>query len=280
MRLVEQRSPRTIVVYGKGGVGKSTVASHLATSFAARGLKTLVVGCDPKVDTSSRLMGSDVPPTTLLDLVEQERTLAIEALLMHAPSGVDVVETGGAGPGAGCAGHGVATMCKLLARERPTLRQYDVVLFDVLGDLVCGGFVAPLRSGLADTVCFVSSEESASLFAANSLAAVVRKPYCETVRVGGIIFNVRDPSTPREHLGEFAARVGLPMLAVLQRDPDITAAERSGRTAVEVFPDAPISRQIGRLADTLLDPLSGAPASAVTPLSLETFWKLVRQRLP
>ena len=149
-------APLTVVVYGKGGVGKSTMCAHLAVAFAQAGRKVLLLGCDPKADTSLRLLGGERPPT-IVDMVTGLEGRAFRDLVVRARPGLDVLETGGPPPGMGCGGRSVATLCQFLEEHAREVSAYDTLVFDVLGDLVCGGFVAPLRFGFGRDVYVVSS---------------------------------------------------------------------------------------------------------------------------
>ena len=265
----------TVVAYGKGGVGKSTVCAHLAVSLARRGRRVLLLGCDPKADTSLRLLGGARAPT-IVDMVCGLRGGRFHDLVVRSRAGVDVLETGGPEPGQGCGGRGVATLCRFLEEHPREVGGYDAVVFDVLGDLVCGGFVAPLRSGLGRDVYIISSEETASLFAANNIARVAAQPYHQGVRLGGVIFNLRDNGTRREVLARFAARLGIRVAAVLPRDPVILDAEERGLTVFEHAPDSAAAARFRALARTISGRRGGVPGRRVRPMSGEDFWAFVR----
>jgi len=264
-----------IVIYGKGGVGKSTVSSHLSVCFAGMGRRVLLVGCDPKADTSTRLMGDTRPPT-VIGVLERSHHVRVADVLVRSSAGVDVIETGGAEPGTGCGGRGVAITGQMLEQEPRTLERYDVVVFDVLGDLVCGGFVAPLRLGLASSVFIVSSEETASLYAANNIARVVTQPYYDHVSMGGFVFNLRDDDAPVEALHDFASLLHVDVLAVLRRDPVILEAEAEGLTAIQHAPESAISGQFRDLAQAFLARTRDPRRVDVTPLGADAFWAFVR----
>jgi len=264
-----------IMIYGKGGVGKSTIACHLSVSWASRGRRVLLIGCDPKADTSMRLLAGENPPTMINRLMEK-RGLDLAGLILKTGSGVDVIEMGGAEPGMGCAGRGVTTLCQRLEQDREQWRHYDVIIFDILGDLVCGGFIAPLRFGWGNNVFIVSSEETASLYAANNIARVVCQPYYDQLSVGGIIFNLRQPQAPLEMLEQFAGRLNIGVLATLQRDPQILTAEIEGRTAIENAPDSEIAKSFHDLADRIEERNREQVHSRITPLDRDEFWDFVK----
>ncbi|HAZ07023.1 MAG TPA: nitrogenase iron protein [Elusimicrobia bacterium] len=268
--------PMTLVVYGKGGVGKSTMCAHLAMCFAREGRKVLLLGCDPKADTSLRLLGGKRPPT-IVDMVTGLKGYRFQELAVRSRPGLDILETGGPQPGQGCGGRSVATLCQYLEEHARELSGYDTLIFDVLGDLVCGGFVAPLRFGFGRDVYIVSSEETASLFAANNIVRVAAEPYLQGVSVGGIIFNLRQNDARREVLEAFAARLGVPIAAVMLRDPAILDAEEDG---VTVFDHKPGKRAAGRfaaLAASIAARRGAVPGAKVRPMSSEEFQSFVRE---
>ncbi len=265
----------SIVIYGKGGVGKSTVATHLSVTFQQRGHRVLLVGCDPKTDTSARVAGSQ-RIMTMVDMIEGQGGGHVSDLIFRTPSGVDAIETGGPEPGLGCSGRGVISLCQLLREESLEERGYDVVVFDVLGDLVCGGFIAPLQFSFAKQVYIVSSEEVASLFAANNVAKVMTHRYLEDIVPGGIVFNLRGAAADRAVLEQFAQRIGVGVAAYLDRDPVVLDAEIAETTAVEYAPDSDISRRFVTLAESIEERSGSAPAARPTPLSHDEFWEFVK----
>ncbi|MCR4295026.1 MAG: P-loop NTPase [Elusimicrobia bacterium] len=269
------KRPLTIVVYGKGGVGKSTTCAHLAMSFARDGRKVLLLGCDPKADTSLRLMGGR-RPATIVDMVTGLEGHEFRDLVTTSRPGLDVLETGGPPPGQGCGGRSVATLCQYLEDHSRELSGYDTLIFDVLGDLVCGGFVAPLRFGLGRDVYIVSSEETASLFAANNIVKVASAPYHEGVFVGGIIFNLRQNDARPEHLEAFAARLGIGITAVIPRDNDILDSEEDGRTVFEHAPKGEAAARFRALAAAIEARKGAVPGASVRAMPADEFAEFAR----
>jgi nitrogenase iron protein NifH len=265
-----------VIIYGKGGVGKTTVSAHLAAAYALRGRKVLLLGCDPKTDTSTRFLSGSKPPT-MLDLVEGRCSRRFAELLTRTPSGVDVMETGGPEPGVGCGGRGVASLCQFLEEHPRELASYDVVLFDVLGDLVCGGFVAPLRFGRGNCVFIVSSEEPASLFAANNIARMTRRPYHDAAGVGGIIFNLRRNDAPQRHLSAFARSLGVRVVGAVERDRAIMEAEERGLTVFAHAPASKAARRFSLLAAKVEAACRSRKASPASPMTNDAFWAFVRK---
>ena len=273
---MKERKPLTLVVYGKGGVGKSTVCAHLAVCFAQEGRRVLLLGCDPKADTSQRLLGGRRPPT-IVDMVTGLKGYSFGDLVVRSRAGLDVLETGGPQPGQGCGGRSVATLCQYLEEHSREVSAYDTVIFDVLGDLVCGGFVAPLRFGLGRDVYIVSSEETASLFAANNIARVAAEAYLQDVSLGGIIFNLRQNDARPEVLEAFASRLGGAIAAVLPRDPVILDAEDCGMTVFDHAPNAAMGARFHSLAARIARRGGAVPGGCARPMTSLEFSDFVRE---
>ena len=265
-----------IAIFGKGGIGKSTFSANLAAAYARRGLRVLLVGCDPKHDTTLALTeGAPIRTAVEHSAFMDSGNTGAESLVVRGRLGVDCVEAGGPEPGIGCAGRGISRMIELL-EDAGFLRgdRYDVALFDVLGDVVCGGFAAPLREGMADKVVIVTSEELMSLYAANNVARAVRNYSANGSSLIGLVANLRDPDADREAVARFAALIGTEVLGWLTRDPAVRRAEYARTTAVEAAPGSDFARRVEELANALLE----APAApAPTPLGDELFAALSRR---
>lgn len=267
-----------IVLYGKGGIGKSTIAAHLSMAYALEGRRVLHVGCDPKMDSSLRLTEREDAPT-LVDFIEDgtlhRRTPA--DLIVHGKAGIDTIETGGPEPGLGCAGRGVATLFDFLDIHRVETWPYDVLVFDVLGDLVCGGFVAPIRYGMGDRIVIVASGELMALYAANNIARVVLHHVDEGVRLAGIVYNVKVLDDKiRESLENFAKEIRANVLGFIAWDPRVKAAERARRTVFETEPDSEPAARFRDLARALARPLPpDHPLPA--PLDRRAFLAMARE---
>jgi len=216
---------RQIAIYGKGGIGKSTVSANLVSCFGESGLNTWYVGCDPKSDGSMTLVGGRQLSTFLEGLrSDEERDIVAEGF-----AGVKCVETGGPLAGVGCAGRGIIVAVQALKKDYFT-DDIDVVLFDVPGDVVCGGFAAPLREGFADEVYIVTSGEYLALYAANNIARGLENL---RVNLGGIICNSREVEGEREIVSEFASRIGSGMIGFVPRDPVVRECENRGMTVIQ-----------------------------------------------
>jgi len=200
-----------IAIYGKGGIGKSTIVSNLAASYSPD-KKVLVIGCDPKADTTRTLVGQRIP--TILDILKEKKSAQEEDVLFSGYGGVMCVESGGPEPGVGCAGRGVIVAMKLLENLEVLNQDPDVIIYDVLGDVVCGGFAVPLREDYADEVYIVTSGEYMALYAANNISKGIKKL---KGNLGGIICNCRGISREVEIVEEFARRIGTRVIGVIPR---------------------------------------------------------------
>ena len=243
-----------IAIYGKGGIGKSTVTSNLSAAFAYLGKKVIQIGCDPKADSTLNLLGGKLLEPVMTYLREHdEDPRSIEEISRVGYGGVLCIETGGPTPGLGCAGRGIIATFDLL-EDMGLFEQYkpDVVLYDVLGDVVCGGFAAPIREGYADQVLIVTSGEKMALYAANNINTAVKNFADRSYAVvRGIIFNRRNVPGEEEKVRAFAGEQGLSIVGDIPRSDAINYFEEEGKTVVESDPDLPVSKTFIQLAKTL-----------------------------
>lgn len=244
-----------IAIYGKGGIGKSTITSNLAAAFATLGKKVIQIGCDPKADSTINLLGGTTPIPVMNYMREyDEDPETIEDISREGFGGVLCIETGGPTPGLGCAGRGIIATFQLLEDlELFEKRQPDVVLYDVLGDVVCGGFAAPIREGYASKVLIVTSGEKMALYAANNINTAVKNFEDRSyAKVYGIVLNHRNVENEKEKVQAFADAAGLPVVGEIARSPEITYYEDCGKTVLEGDPDCEVSRSFLKLAEELL----------------------------
>ena len=232
------------------------------------------IGCDPKHDSTRLLLGGAVIPTVLDYMHETpQETQHLEALVFEGYGGTACVEVGGPKPGIGCAGRGILSSFEALKRLGLRASSFDVVLYDVLGDVVCGGFAVPLRKEYADAVFLVTSGEYMALYAANNILRGIRNFENAAPRVAGIIFNRRGLFAEEERVFTFARAVGLPVLVSLPRDEVFSRAERAGKTLAEAFPfstPASIFRELAKYIETLEKDRSLLhPANPLDDLELE-----------
>ena len=243
-----------IAVYGKGGIGKSTVTSNLAAAFASMGKKVIQIGCDPKADSTINLLGGTTPIPLMNYMREyDEDPETIEDISKVGYGGVLCIETGGPTPGLGCAGRGIiATFSLLEDLELFETHQPDVVLYDVLGDVVCGGFAAPIREGYASKVLIVTSGEKMALYAANNINNAVKNFEDRSyAKVYGIVLNHRNVENEKEKVQAFSEKIGVPIVGEVPRSNEIIHWEEQGKTVIEGDPASEISRCFFDLATLL-----------------------------
>lgn len=243
-----------LAVYGKGGIGKSTMTSNLAAAFSFLGKKVIQIGCDPKADSTMNLLGGEqIEP--VMDMLRDERDPeSIDEIAKTGYGGVVCIETGGPTPGLGCAGRGIIATFQILKDLKliETVKP-DVVLFDVLGDVVCGGFAAPIREGYADEVMIVTSGEKMALYAANNINTAVKNFEDRSyAKVRGILLNKRNVPDEDAKVKAFADERGISVVGVIPRSDDINRAEEQGMTVVQMNPELPISQRFIELAKTLI----------------------------
>ena len=244
-----------IAIYGKGGIGKSTTAAALSCAFAEKGLRVLQVGCDPKADSTLYLHGGKRIPT-ILETLRKKRTQAeLEDLVFEGCKGIMCAESGGPIPGLGCAGRGIAAAFEALdERNAFDILKPDVVLYDVLGDVVCGGFAMPIREGYAEQVYIVTSGENMAIYAAANIAmAVANFKERGYASLGGVILNRRDVPDEREKVETLCRDIESEIVADLPRDNMIAEAEKTGQPLMEAFPESAFAKEIRRLADYILE---------------------------
>ena len=242
-----------LAFYGKGGIGKSTAASNVSVALAQKGLKVMQIGCDPKADSTIFLHGGEKIPT-VLDLVRKGESFDLEDMVRVGYNGVVCVEAGGPVPGLGCAGRGIITTFSLL-EDLKLFEKYkpDVVLYDVLGDVVCGGFAAPIREGYASKVLIVTSGEKMALYAANNINSAVKNFADRSyAKVRGIVMNRRNVEGEEEKVRAFAESAGLDIVADIPRSDDIIRCEDKGMTVIEGEPDCQAAKCFLKLAQTLM----------------------------
>ena len=263
---------RQIAIYGKGGIGKSTVVQNLSAALAHdMGKQVMVVGCDPKADSTRLLLGGASQKTVLDTLrITDEEDLELPDVLQTGFAGIRCVESGGPEPGVGCAGRGIITAINVLEEKDAFAHDPDFVFYDVLGDVVCGGFAMPIREGKAKEVYIVASGEYMSLYAAyNICKGVARYAKRGGTRVGGIICNSRNVDGERELVEEFARRIGSRMIHFIPRDNTVQMAEINRKTVIEYAPDSSLAGEYRTLASAVCDNDAFAIPTPMTQEELE-----------
>lgn len=249
---------KKIAIYGKGGIGKSTTVSNVSAAMATMGLTVMQIGCDPKADSTRNLTGGK-NITTVLDTLRENGDAELTDLVVKSTTGVLCVESGGPVPGVGCAGRGIITAFeKLEELDAYEVYKPDVILYDVLGDVVCGGFAMPIRGGYADEVCIVTSGEMMSLYAASNISHAVKsfgKRGYASLR--GLILNAKNFEGENELVDKAAAEIETDIIYRLPRDPLVQQAEAEGKTVVEAFPDSDMANYYKELAKLLLEGSEG-----------------------
>lgn len=245
---------RKIAFYGKGGIGKSTVCSNLAAVWAEQGLKVMQIGCDPKADSTLLLRGGK-PRETILDLIRKyNNDFTLDQMVTVSPEGVLCVEGGGPVPGLGCAGRGIiAALEKLEEKGAYQAFGVDIVLYDVLGDVVCGGFTMPMRKGYADQVYIVTSGESMSIYAAGNIAMALENFKNRSYAgLGGFILNERNVPSEKENVLRLAEDFHSSVTGILHRSQWIAEAEKQCKCAVTAFPESDTAEEFKILAQRIL----------------------------
>lgn len=277
---------KQIAIYGKGGIGKSTIASNLSVALRESGLKVMQVGCDPKRDSTRSLTGGRLIPTVLetyrqrLRLGQDQYTISLEDIVFPGPGGVYCVESGGPEPGVGCAGRGVLTAIQIL-RDLKAYETYDldIVIYDVLGDVVCGGFAQPIRQGFAQEIYLVCSGAFMGLYAANNIAkGIQRLARRGQTGLAGVICNSSgNERLEKEVLSDFAERIGSKFVHFVPRSPIIQACEVESRTVIELSPDSVEARGFREMAQKVMN--SDPPAIPTPVEELSELEELYRRHL-
>lgn len=245
-----------IAIYGKGGIGKSTTTSNLSAAFSRMGYRVMQIGCDPKSDSTKNLMGGEKVPTVLDQIREKgSDNIELEDIVFEGFNGVYCVEAGGPTPGIGCAGRGIITAFeKLEELGAYEVYQPDIVLYDVLGDVVCGGFAMPIRGGYADYVFIVTSGEMMAMFAATNIAHAIRnfgkRGYA---KLAGFIQNSRKVENEDELVEMVARENETQVIKIIPRDGAVQIAENDGMTVIEALPDSEMAEEYKDLAARVLE---------------------------
>jgi nitrogenase iron protein NifH len=265
---------KSFAIYGKGGSGKSTVATALSSCFADTGRRILHVGCDPKAD-SSRLLLSGKKPRSVMGTALKTDLLDASSILMTGLKNITCIEAGGPEPGVGCAGRGITRTFELLRDLNVSLDDYDVAVYDVLGDVVCGGFATPMKDGYAQQVLVVASGSVLSLLAANNIMKAVKRFHRNGVRLAGLVGNYHTGDRFKPAMIRFARDTGTRVLAHIPHDPEVQQAEESGVNIRDHRPDGPTAAILTSLADTLLNLGDNPPPAPLDEEAFEAFiWQM------
>jgi nitrogenase iron protein NifH len=279
---------RQIAIYGKGGIGKSTIASNISAALNEMGYTVMQVGCDPKRDSTRNLAGGRLIPAVLetyrdqLRVGKDEYAISLDSIVFKSPGGIYCVEAGGPEPGIGCAGRGVLTALQIL-KDLKAFETYkiDVAIYDVLGDVVCGGFAMPIREGFAKEIYLVCSGGFMSIYAANNIARAVqrlsRRAEAGTGLAGIICNSNGDETLEHSVIPEFARRLGAEFVQFVPRTPVIQSCEFEGRAVVEHSPD---SKEAGIFRELAKQIMENKKTVVPTPINdLTELEQMYRQHL-
>ncbi len=245
---------RKVAIYGKGGIGKSTTTQNTVAGLAEMGKNVMVVGCDPKADSTRLLLGGLAQKSVLDTLREDGEDVELSDIRSKGFSRTLCVESGGPEPGVGCAGRGIITSINLLEQlgAYDESEKLDYVFYDVLGDVVCGGFAMPIRDGKAEEIYIVCSGEMMAMYAANNICkGILKFAKGGTVRLGGLICNSRNVDNEREMIQEFAKKLGTQMIHFVPRNNDVQRAEINRKTVIEWNPACPQADEYRKLAKAI-----------------------------
>ena len=266
---------RKVAIYGKGGIGKSTTTQNTVAGLAEMGKKVMVVGCDPKADSTRLLLGGLAQRTVLDTLREEGEDVELEDVRKVGFSGTLCTESGGPEPGVGCAGRGIITSINLLEQlgAYADSEDLDYVFYDVLGDVVCGGFAMPIREGKAQEIYIVVSGEMMAMYAANNICkGIVKFAEAGGVRLGGLICNSRKVDNEQEMILALAEKLGTQMIHFVPRENMVQRAEINRKTVIEFDPAHPQADEYRTLAKKIAE---NEMKIIPTPLPIDELEKLL-----
>ncbi|HAE61841.1 MAG TPA: nitrogenase iron protein [Eubacteriaceae bacterium] len=245
---------RQIAIYGKGGIGKSTTTQNLTAALGEMGREIMIVGCDPKADSTRLVLHGMAQKTVLETLRDEGEDIELDQVLVKGFKNIRCVESGGPEPGVGCAGRGIITSINLLEQLGAYTDDLDYVFYDVLGDVVCGGFAMPIREGKAEEIYIVASGEMMAMYAANNISKGIQK-YAATggTRLGGIICNSRKVDNEYEMIEAFAKELGTQMIHFVPRDNMVQRAEINKKTVIDFDPSQVQADEYRTLAKNIED---------------------------
>jgi nitrogenase iron protein NifH len=268
---------RQIAIYGKGGIGKSTTTQNTVAALAEAGKKVMIVGCDPKAD-STRLILNKKMQNTVMDMARDAGSvedLELEEVLQSGYGDVKCAESGGPEPGVGCAGRGVITAINFLEEEGAYTDDLDFVFYDVLGDVVCGGFAMPMREGKAQEIYIVTSGEMMAMYAANNIArGILKYAHSGGIRLGGLICNSRNTDREDELIEALASKLGTQMIHFIPRENEVQRAELRRQTVIQYNPEHAQADEYRTLAQKIAENTNFV---IPTPISMDELEELLME---
>lgn len=243
---------KQIAIYGKGGIGKSTMSSNISAALAYKGNKVMQIGCDPKKDSIRLLVGNQKIVSILDYLQEHGSVKEVQEIVQEGYKGIKCIESGGPEPGVGCAGRGIILSIDTLKKLGVFEWENDYILYDVLGDVVCGGFAVPIREGYAQEIYLVVSGEFMSIYAANNISKCIKK-YAEkgSVQLRGIILNSRGIPKEEYIVREFAKAINTEVVLEIPRDNTFHEAEIVKKTVIELNPESNLAKKFLDFTDII-----------------------------
>ncbi|HEX9059224.1 MAG TPA: nitrogenase iron protein [Clostridia bacterium] len=245
---------KQIAIYGKGGIGKSTTTSNISAALATAGFKVMQFGCDPKSDSTNTLRGGKYIPT-VLDTLREKNVVKAHEVIFEGFGGIYCVEAGGPAPGVGCAGRGIITAVQLFKQQKAFEElDLDYVIYDVLGDVVCGGFAVPIREGIAEHVFTVSSADFMAVYAANNLFKGIQK-YSNSggALLGGVIANSINAPYAKDIIDDFVKQTNTQVVQYVPRSVTVTQSELQGKTTIEAAPNSEQAKVYRSLANRIAE---------------------------
>lgn len=274
-----EKELRRVAFYGKGGIGKSTIACNVAVALSDIGEKVVQIGCSPKIDSTSFLNGGKIHPKDILSEIgaKSKSKEVVRQCFVEGTRGIICVECGGPDPFVGCAGKGVKTALELIS-DYHLVEDLGAtfVIYDVIGDVVCGGFAQPMRAGFAREVYIVLSGEAMALYSANNICLAIESAIEEgsDVRVAGFICNMRNVPKEQEVVEEFGKMLGVPVLAYIPRDGIVQEAEGEGGVVVDRKSGHPQAKIYRQLAKSMLEDVD---LKIPTPATLEDVLAMLKK---
>ena len=268
---------RQIAFYGKGGIGKSTTSQNTLAALVDLGQKILIVGCDPKADSTRLILNAKMQDTVLSLAAEagSVEDLELEDVMKVGYKGIKCTEAGGPEPGVGCAGRGVITAINFL-EENGAYEDVDYVYYDVLGDVVCGGFAMPIRENKAQEIYIVMSGEMMALYAANNIAkGILKYAHSGGVRLGGLICNERQTDKELELAEALAKRLNSKLIHFVPRDNIVQHAELRRKTVIEYAPNSQQAQEYRQLAQKIHD--NSGKGTIPTPITMEELEEMLME---